>query len=571
MPVVPVLPGVAGLDGWSLWQRGRITAANVTWSADASDSSAQQNFILTPLAVNKSYNAIRLVLSAGSNTAGWFDMLQIAQQGWDDSSTTLVTSGQPISEIAANIDAILVKCAQLGLGVILDCHDFLQRDQDDGSTGELWVGSNAASYRQLLQDFWTKTVTRWGPTNWPNVWSSQGQTDAAGPSPVIGYELLNEPNPDPSLTFTQMQAQEDNNWWALADKCIKAIRQLDATTPIVVDGIYYAAPHGLKYFDATSTGARGPLYDYTYSSGSGSYAFKAAADARIVYSFHFYGPRDYTHQGVEDGLYAALGLLYPLNKRTAGAVMHTRWHDGAVSSGATQKDGYLSFNGYTDLLARVQPALDFHTNNPSVPIFVGEFSAVNPALLGSEQVSSTAAHSRVITKIEVIDGAAKVTLQSNPSINFYPQGQNGGPYNDYALAKIENATNAAYDYSTFVAVRIEDGNPIWKTPSGAAAFQYSNPPTGTLGGGSTQVATLTLKPAASAADIDAARCAYIKDVLQMCLTQGFSWGYWAEDGYVADAATVDTLPSGVFIGWRPSPAMSSLLTLAATRRTVSKS
>lgn len=571
MPVVPVSNNAPGLDAWSLWKKGRISAVNVTWSADATDSSAKQNKILATLAVAKGYNAVRLVLSAGSNTAGWFDMLQIAQQGWSDSSTTLVTSGQPISEVAANIDAILVKCAQLGLGVILDCHDFLQRDQDDGSPGELWVGSNATSYRQLLQDFWTKTVQRWGPTNWPNVWSAQGQTDAAGPSPVIGYELLNEPNPDPSLTFAQMQAQEDNNWWALADKCIKAIRLLDATTPIIVDGIYYADPYGLKYFDAANTGAQGPLYDYTYNGSS--YAIKSAADARIVYSFHFYGPRDYTHQGVEDGLYAAQGLLYPLSKLTAGAVMHTRWHDGAVANGtSTQKDDYLSFNGYTDLLARVQPALDFHTNNPGVPIFVGEFSAVNPALLGSEQVSSTLSNSRVITKITVnAAGQATVKLQSQPSINFYPQGQSGGAYNDYALAKIQDASDTAYNHD-FVAIRIEDGNDISKKSDGSAgAFQYSGLTSAALGDGSAQVATLTLKPAASAADIDTARCAYLKDVLQMCLNQGFSWGYWAEDGYVADASTVDTLPSGVFIGWRPSPAMSTLLTLAATRRTVSKS
>lgn len=557
MPVVPVSNNAPGLDAWSLWQKGRISAVNVTWSADATDSSALQNKILATVAVAKGYNAIRLVLSAGSNTLGWFDMATIAQQGWDDSSTMLVTSGQPISEIAANIDAILVKCSQLGVGVILDCHDFFQRDQDDGSPGELWVGSNATAFRQYLQDFWTKTVQRWGAANWTTVWQSvlghAGETP--GSWPVIGYEILNEPNPDPALTFAHMQAQEDNNWWALADKCIQKIRALDTTTPIIVDGIYYADPYGLKYFDAANTGAPGPLND-----------------SRLVYSFHFYGPRDYTHQGVEDGLYAALGLLYPLSTLAAPAVMRTTWHDGSVSSGSTSHEGYFTFNGYTDLLARVQPALDFHTNNPGVPIFVGEFSAVNPALLGSEQVSSTLSNSRVITKIEVSGGAATVTLQSNPSINFYPQGQSGGAYNDYALAKIQDVTDPAYNHD-FVAVRIENGNPIWKKSGGSAgAFQYSGLTNAALGGGSAQVATLTLKPAASASLIDTARCNYIKDVLQMCISKGFSWGYWAEDGYVADASTVDTaLPSGVFIGWRPSPAMSSVLTLAATRRTVSKS
>lgn len=572
MPVVPVLPGVSGFDGWSLWQRGRITAANVTWSADASDTNAEQNYILSQLAVGKGYNAIRLVLSAGSSDAAWDDMYTIAVNGWD-SSVTLTQGGQPISEIRDNITNILIKCAQLGLGVILDCHDFFQRNQSSGAIGPLWVGSSVSSgasggksasqLRQALQDFWTKTVTLWGAGNWSALWSGAGQTSTPLGYPVIGYEILNEPNPDPSLSFVDMQVGSNNNWWALADNCIKAIRVLDASTPIVVDGIYYGDAHGLKYFNSAYSGAPGLLNDYD-SSGTAV----SAANRRIVYSFHCYGPQEFTHQGVSPELYASLGTVYPL---PASARVRTTLYDGTRSTGSTAVTSYLQFTGISDLETRIKPALDFATANSGVPIFLGEFSAIDPALLRSDHVSTSHAV-RAITKIAVdASGNVTVTLQNASSITLCPYGSGGGAYTDYALASIESATNSAYNHSS-AAVRLEDGvASISKKPGGASGtpFQYSGLDNTSLGDGSTQVATLRLSPSANSSAIDAARVQYCKDVLALCIGNRLSWAYWQEDGYVASASTVNNAAySGIFIGWRPSSALSNLLTLAATRRTV---
>lgn len=572
MPAVPVMPNVAGLDGWSLWQRGRITAANVTWSADAADWAAQQNFLLSPLAIVKGYNAIRLVLSAGSSESAWDDMYLIATEGWN-SSTTLTNGGQPISEIRDNITNILIKCAQRGMGVILDCHDFFQRNTSSGAIGPLWVGSSASSgasagktaaeLRTALVSFWTKTVELWGANNWSTVWVSAGQdASTINGYPVIGYEILNEPNPNPDLSFADMQAGANNNWWTLADRCIKAIRALDANTPIVVDGIYYADAYGLNYFNASKSGAPGLLNDYTYSGGS--YTINTSSP-RLVYSFHCYGPQEFTHQGVSDDLYAALGMPYPM---PSSARVRSTLYDGTRSSGSTATTSYLSFTGSSDLATRIQPALDFASANSGVPIFVGEFSVIDPTLLRSTQIS-TSSNSRAITQIAVdASGVATVTLQSAPSITLYPYGSGGGAYTDYAMAKIESATNSAYNHA-YTAVRIESGNALTKQAGGAAgAFQYAGLNSTSLGNGSSQVAVLTLKPASA---IDASRLAYLKDVLTLCINNRFSWAYWQEDGYVVDASTIDASSSGVFIGWRPSTAMSTVLTLAATRRTVSTS
>jgi hypothetical protein len=567
------MPGVPGFDGWSLWRRGLITAVNVTWSADASDPNAQQNYILSQLAVNKGYNAIRLVLSAGSSDAAWDDMYTIATNvdGWN-SSVTLTQGGQPISEIRDNITKILVKCAQLGIGVILDCHDFFQRNQSSGAIGPLWQGSSVSSgassgktatqLRQALQDFWTKTVTLWGGSNWSAVWSGAGQTSAAPGYPVIGYEILNEPNPDPNLSFADMQAGADNNWWALADSCIKAIRALDASTPIVVDSIYYGDAYGMRYFDAAYAGAPGLLPDY-----DGSGVAVSADSRRIVYSFHCYGPQEFTHQGVTPELYASLGTPYPL---PSSARVITTLYDGTQPTGSTAITTYLPFRDISDLQVRIQPALNFAAANSGVPIFLGEFSAIDPALLRSDHVSTSHA-SRAITRIAVdASGNATVTLQNAPSITLYPYGSGNGAYTDYALATIESATDSAYNHAS-TAVRIEGGNPLTMQAGGApGAFQYTGLNSTTLGNGSAQVATLTLAPSASSATIDAARVQYCQDVVALCIGNRLSWAYWQEDGYEADASTINNAAySGVFIGWRPSAALSSLLTLAATRRTVS--
>lgn len=586
MPVVPVLPGYAGLDGWSLWQKGRICAANVTWSADATDPNAQQNFLLSHIAHNKGYNAIRLVLSAGSSESAWDDMYQIAVNGWN-SSTTLANGGQPISEIRDNIINILDKCEKLGLGVILDCHDFFQRNTATG-VGPLWVGASTSSgasagktasqLRDALVLFWTQTVQAFPASTY---------------KAIIGYEILNEPNPDQNLTFTQMESGNDNCWSKLATRCIKAIRaQGDLNTPIVVDGIYYADAYGLKYFDPTLGGA-GLLNDYLASG-----APKAAkADYRLVYSFHAYSPFEFTHQGVSDATYESQGLPYPLNSvqpfGTSGAFglaprLRVTLNDGSASavaanSGSTSKTVYLPFNNYANLLARYQPAVDFQTHaaasqsGVAVPIFVGEFSAVDTTLIQSGRIPTSITR-RTITRIQV-DGSgwATVTLAGNLNIALYPQYDASdmvSAYSDFARATITGCANSAYNITDFRQVRLEHGNNqishrTWG--AGNLGFQYDvgtgpgvsdySPPGG---------AVLTIKSGLNASsNADASRANYIKDVLTMCLSHGFSWGYWQEDGYTATTSNIDTLNAGVFVAWRPSSLVSTVLNRAASRRSVS--
>lgn len=644
MPAVPILRPFYSQDSagttaykafvWSLWQKGLISAANVTWSADAQDINAQQNPILSYLAVNKGYNAIRLVLSAGQSQPAWDDMYKIAVNGWD-SSVTLDNGGQPISEIRDNIRNILDKCAQLGLGVILDCHDFFQSNTATG-VGPLWAGTwarpapqtgtlSAAQLRNALVQFWTNTVTAFPVSTYPAI---------------IGYEVLNEPNPDQTKTFNEMETDSagDNCWSKLVIRCIKAIRAHDVDTPIVVDGIYYADPYGLKYFDPTFDGV-GLLQDYT---GTGS-AKTSYADFRLVYSFHAYGPHEFTHQGVSPDLYGSLGIPYPLDwvapysgaTIASEARIRAEVYDGSAAwvgdttnnpSGSTTQHLYLPFRrfqgspsstfvrtedvtgskhtdaamanptGYDIFLARNQPAIDFKTNAESllgvqVPVFVGEFSAVDTTLTQTDHVPPSA-DCRVITQISVDgEGLATLTLQGQLKVKLYPHFESnasssgyGGAYNDFARAKVtvlDQQHDAAYNIDYPLMVRVEDGTSTIRPPfSGASTFaerrtlalyygdtSLRNHPLGT---GHTPVATLTLSPGAYAAsEGDNARQNFVGDALKMCLKQGFSWAYWQEDGYTVDASTVnDAGNSGIFVAWRPAAGMSTVLTLAATRRTV---
>lgn len=616
MPAVPVLPGssTSGFDGWSLWQKGRICAANVTWSVDAYDANAQQNYLLSTLAIARGYNAIRLALTAGGSDAAWEDMLLIATSSWADTvvsssadtaaigaATRLATSNTPVANIrdtsgnlvelgiVGQIDNILIRCAQRGLGVILDVHDFYQREWTDGAgtthVGPLWTGSSAsghtaANLRTALVSLWAKIVQRWGPSNWLQVWryskeGSPSDTVAGVPWPVIGYEILNEPNPDQSKSFAQMQADpsKDNNWKDLAERCVTAIRAVDANTAIVVDGIYYADARGLAYFNEA-----GLVSD---------------PNSRVVYSFHAYGPQDFTHRGVTDDLYASIGLRYPLKEGTgtSSPKIYLSYFDGSASwvgsnGGSTARAAYLSFDTHADFVSRVQTAIDFKAAHPTVPIFVGEFSAVNPALLRSTQVP-TDSPARLITGIEP-DGLGHYKiwlghLTGGLTMNVFPQAGAyaapasndpdpfngyGGAYNDDVLATVTVAPgqNTSFNIAN-QRVRIPHGSKyiLISYPSG----QQPSGTLGAAGGGSAaspQVATLTLAPydpTLSAGQYS--RMSYITDVLRVCQDNGFSWAYWQEDGCVG---TPDSLPPGAFIGWRPTRAMSEILSMAADGRSV---
>ncbi len=99
---------------------------------------------------------------------------------------------------------------------------------------------------------------------------------------VAGYNLINEPTPEKGLGLDEHAKPEVRRAWyakytgtthdlpAFYETVIKSIREVDATTPVMVDGGWYANAWSFSYWP-------GPL-----------------SDTRVLYAFHMYEPYEAT-------------------------------------------------------------------------------------------------------------------------------------------------------------------------------------------------------------------------------------------------------------------------------------
>ncbi len=152
--------------------------------------------------------------------------------------------------------------------------------------------------QQLLTDIWREIAAKYKDE--PAIW---------------GYDLLNEPreenyvySPDGGL-----------DWNRLAEKIGKAIREVDPEKPIIVESAGWGSPAAFEYLQPINV-------------------------PNVVYSFHFYTPGEYTHQGVHN---RPSNIVYP----------------GVIGKKEYNRD---------ELEKIMQPVIDFQKKY-NVPIYVGEF------------------------------------------------------------------------------------------------------------------------------------------------------------------------------------------------------
>jgi len=283
-----------------------------------------------------------------------------------------------------------------------------------------------------------------------------------------------------------------------------------------------------------------------------------------VYSFHMYAPLPFTHQGVANWAYEAMGTLY---RDTSYPTPY--WHvwdfynpDPAARGGAnlgqtfTGPDSLLSYyrnDAYyaNKVSGAVNPNQPFHTQF-GVPIFVGEFSAIDTSQTKASGVDADDPH-RSITALSLANNVVTVTLASIDSQGF----------------RIDmGGSDAAYPFTNTVRVTITGSGTVLDNVSADATlragdksftFTYASSATVNMGGGTTKIATLTLSPTTTKKPLlDASRERYTKDVLQFCSSQGFSWAWHFEDNDLANE----------FNGWRPSASVSAALRGAAAGNTI---
>jgi hypothetical protein len=195
-----------------------------------------------------------------------------------------------LPEDLARLDEVLDQCARLGIAVIISLvhtagYQYVWKD--DAQDSSLW--KTEALQRRLVQ-----------------FWEVIAQYCADRGNEVYGYDLLSEPH------------NENGAWNALAKRLTQAMRAHDTTHAIIVESVDYAGPKAFSSLVPTG-------------------------DPNTIYSFHFYLPDEFVHQG-ERGL--PVGAKYPTQV----------WNRAFLER-------------------QIQPVIEFQ-QRWHVPILVGEFGSV---------------------------------------------------------------------------------------------------------------------------------------------------------------------------------------------------
>lgn len=139
---------------------------------------------------------------------------------------------------------------------------------------------------------------------------------------IWGFDLVNEPD-------DSMAGEECLDWNELAEKTARAVRAIDPERVIIIEPNQWANPQAFA-------------------------TFKPLDVSKVVYSFHFYQPIRFTHQGIQGN---PAGVVYP------GRIAGEDWDKAALEHA-------------------MQPAIEFATRY-RVHMYVGEFSAIRTAPEGS--------------------------------------------------------------------------------------------------------------------------------------------------------------------------------------------
>jgi len=188
-------------------------------------------------------------------------------QFWNQENFLITESNlsRPKVEDFLELDHFLDVCERLGLRVIIDLHQFIGYRYigpsgvlDKGGDYRLWTDFKFHDY---LIHFWKEVARRY---------ADRGEV-------IYGYDLLNEPHE------LEQKAGTPSDWNLLARKITQAIREVDKQHAIIVESIDWASATAFK-------------------------ELKPTGDPNTIYSFHFYRPFAFTHQGKYG---QPMGVSYP--------------------------------------------------------------------------------------------------------------------------------------------------------------------------------------------------------------------------------------------------------------------
>ncbi len=167
-------------------------------------------------------------------------------------------------------------------------------------------------------------------------------------SEYIYYEVLNEPH-----------GISDAEWSSIQQTVIDAIRTVDTDHYIVVGGAGWNSYNNLDEL---------PVY----------------TDNKLIYTFHFYDPFIFTHQGAswtDPSMVPLSGVPFPYNASSMPATpneLKGTWIESAINS-------YPSEGTITKVKSLIDIAANFK-NERDVPVFCGEFGVYIPNSNNSDRV-----------------------------------------------------------------------------------------------------------------------------------------------------------------------------------------
>jgi len=155
-------------------------------------------------------------------------------------------------------------------------------------------------------------------------------------SDYVVYEILNEPH-----------GISDARWGEVQGMAIETIRRIDQKHAIIVGGTDYNSIKKLSVL---------PKY----------------SDPNLIYTFHFYDPHVFTHQGAtwgEPSMASLAGVPFPYDSRRMPRVpadLRGTWVEGALSADYSRAASPATLNATLDRVVAFSRERD-------VPVFCGEF------------------------------------------------------------------------------------------------------------------------------------------------------------------------------------------------------
>ncbi|MCK4659613.1 MAG: cellulase family glycosylhydrolase [Phycisphaerae bacterium] len=213
------------------------------------------------------------------------EFIRLAADKWEsDSRDFLIGSADEFTAIQekdfTRLRTVLDQADELGLKVVYTCLSLpgaRWRQLNGGKNdARLWTEEK---YLEQTERFWRELAAR-----------------LTGHPAIVGFNPLNEPHPERSFGFQDFRTQDVAQWYSqqvrgtpadlnrFNQRIVRAIREVDQTTPIILDAGHYAMPCGFHYLEPVNAPA-------------------------VLYAVHMYEPFAFTCKRINNNRYKYPGKV----------------------------------------------------------------------------------------------------------------------------------------------------------------------------------------------------------------------------------------------------------------------